>query len=54
MDILHKRVKSKTAENHWKGQLCGAMFSEVDLELEFKDVEIRNHSCGDSIERLWL
>ena len=32
---------------------CGGKLSDLNLELEFKDVEIRTHSCGDPIEKLY-
>ena len=32
---------------------CGAKLSQLDLPDEFRDIEIRTHSCGDPIERLY-
>jgi hypothetical protein len=32
---------------------CGAKLSHLDLPDEFKDIEIRTHSCNDPIERLY-
>jgi len=32
---------------------CGAKPSKLELGSEFKDVEIRDHVCGDTIEKLY-
>ena len=32
---------------------CGAKLSKLELSSEFKDAEIRDHVCGDTIEKLY-
>jgi len=43
-----------TLEGH--SYYCGAKLSELELESDFKEVEIRDHSCSDTIKKLpsWL
>ena len=37
----------------WHSYSCGAKLSEPELGSELKDVEIRDHACGDTIKNLY-
>ena len=57
---MYSKYKLPVAERRQLQQLldehlysCGAKLQDLHLEDKFKDVEIRDHACGDVIEKLY-
>jgi len=51
LTIVQRQKLQAILEGH--SYSCGAKLSELELNSEFKDVEIRDHACGDTIEKLY-
>ena len=43
----------KHLDDYMYSYSCGAKLEDLDLGEEFKNVEIRDHACGDMIEKLF-
>ena len=46
------RIKLQTIFDNFT-YTCGSKLAELQLPVEFKDVEIRDHCCGDPVEKLY-
>ena len=51
MDVRKRRFLQRLLDDYT--YTCGSTLAELDLGEDFKDVEIKDHACGDVIEKLY-
>ena len=52
LPVAERRQLQQLLDEH-NSYFCGAKLQDLHLEDKFKDVEIRDHACGDVIEKLY-
>ena len=51
MDVCKRRFLLRLLDDYT--YTCGSTLAELDLGEDFEDVEIKDHACGDVIEKLY-